>query len=147
VLEQVLGVHLRQLIKYLDAVTAGNEQQNMGYGHRGAAQLRMRGTPLRTGGSQSLESRGMSPNSPIALVLSSKLMPQFFGSGTNFGVHVVLPPQLAWFTTADSVGDLVIPGIPGGGGPSKFYAQVVFSDSGLGGFVGVTNAIEVRFER
>ena len=141
VLEQAVFVTLRELIKHVDRVTSGHEQQNYGYGHRGTAILGMGGAPFQSGGKQDLLLTGVPINSPLVLLLSRGARPTPY----NTGVYVTNPFFVAWPTTASGAGTFELKGIASGG-PGTIHAQFVYPSRSVPGAVGITNALEIQFK-
>lgn len=141
ILEQAVFTTVRELIKHVDRVTADQEQQNMGYGHRSTSILSMAGTPFKNGGPQSLLLTGAPANSPIVLLLSraAKVTPY------NSGVYITNPLSIIWPTNANNVGTFTLTNIRSGG-PGTLYGQFVYPDGSVTGGVGISNALEIQFK-
>jgi hypothetical protein len=111
-------------------------QQNLGFSGPGTATLSLCGGDLSTGTTATLLFSGGPPNSLIYLGVSLTLNPVAFAGGT------ILDPNplgiLPFNTDANGNFSLLV---PGGGGPSTVYAQVLYLEA-TGPFgVGFSNVI------
>lgn len=117
-------------------------QIDLGHGGFGAGELEFCGTGLGSGEASTLRFTGGAPNTTALLLLSlsSSPFPWAGGQLTAFPAVAALPLPL------DGAGSLVIPNVPGGGGPFTLFAQMVYPAPGGPQGYGLSNALEIRFE-
>ena len=115
-------------------------QPDVGFGGPGDAALGICGDPLLGGGSAELLLDSSVPNAPAFLGWGMSFNPTPFGAGT------IVPMPLAGTTalTTDASGNVLVPGIPGGGGPLVLYVQGVVVDPLQPGGLQFTNAVEMH---
>lgn len=116
-------------------------QQDLGGAFPGGATLSMCGDALASGGSADLELTGLPLAAPTFLVFgfNQGALPLFGGTLVPF------PAALVVQATANIFGQVQLPGIPGGGGPTTLYAQAAYVDVSLPLLVGFSNALRIEF--
>ena len=140
--ELATEVTLRTLITHVDNAVASRVcQTDVGFGGPGPSALSVCGNPLSTGGQADAHLFGAPPSTQA-----------FLFAGLNFnptpllgGQLVPTPPSLVLTLTTDSEGQVLLPGITGGGGPATVYAQYLYLDGNLPFGVGFSNAVAIDF--
>jgi len=131
---------LRALIELLDAtIPNGVCQTDVGFGGPGTATLTMCGDPLETGGLAEVRLQGAAPNAPAFFLIGTSLSPAAVKGGTLASV----PAALVVPAATDADGAIVVPDVPGGGGPATGYLQAVYADAAQAQGVGFSNALEL----
>ncbi|MEZ5967126.1 MAG: hypothetical protein R3F56_25045 [Planctomycetota bacterium] len=118
-------------------------QPDLGHATPGGARLTVCGQWLRAGGTADLEISGAPAGAAVWVGVgrSSNPVPIFGGAWVPLPVDLVLPLR------ADAGGDVVLPGLRGGGGPLDLYVQAVVQDAAAPAGFTVTNAVRVQVER
>jgi hypothetical protein len=99
------------------------------------------GDLLQTGGTADLMLTGGPADTTAFLVLGLANAPTPFAGGRL----VPLPILKLVAAGTDSEGSLVLPGIPGGGGPITGYLQAVLVDPAQPAGYGLSNAVQLDF--
>jgi len=116
-------------------------QTDLGFGGPGTATLSMCGGDLSTGTTADIELLDAAPSAPAFLVVGLVNDPTPLKGGTLVPVPVL---SIVSFTT-DGSGRVLLPGVPGGGGPATAYLQFVVEDGAQPQGFAFSNALEVVF--
>lgn len=114
-------------------------QANLGFGGPGPAVLSICGGNLSSGTTADLWVSQAKANQPGLLVASLTQTPTNFLGGTL----IPLPLTIQISIGTNALGQVHIPGVPGGSGPLSLYMQYIYTDSALIHGVGLTNAVRM----
>lgn len=114
-------------------------QASLGFAGPGPSQLSVCGGDLSSGTSAELSLWGVPAFGPAFLVAGLPGVPVPLKGGT-----LVPQPALVLSLAAGPAGALVLPGLPGGGGPLDLAVQAVHPDATLPGAWGFSNAVSVQ---
>ncbi|MCB9898110.1 MAG: FG-GAP repeat protein [Planctomycetes bacterium] len=117
-------------------------QPNLLLGGPGIAALSVYGTPLVTGGQADMALTFAPPSSPAYLLLSLEEDVVPFKGG--FLVPEVATALIVSLVT-DAQGEILIPSLPGGGGPLIVYAQYVIKNAMYPLGFGMSNAVAIEY--
>ncbi len=133
-------VSLRALIQHVDAIRAQTVcQTDLGSGGPGNSALALCGDPLQTGGEADLLLSGAPASTPVHFFAG-------LGQGqTPLGLGTFVPtaPLVEFVVPTDADGRILLPSVPGGGGPVSAYLQAAYPDAGVPGGIGLSNALKV----
>lgn len=134
-------VTLRSVIDHVDSIVAATVcQTDLGYGGPGNATLKLCGAPLGTGGVADLRLANAPPSTPIVFFAGAFSNPSPLGLGT----FVPLPFAISFSLPTNPQGEILIEGVPGGGGPVNVYLQALYADGTLQGGIGFSNALQIQ---
>jgi hypothetical protein len=118
-------------------------QQDLGLGGPGNTKLSICGGNLATGTSATFRLDFANPSVTAIVFVSPSFQPTFVPE--LFGFLCPLPALLAVPLPTDPLGQIVIPGVPGGGGPATVHMQAVSPDPGQVKGYEVSNCLRVNF--
>lgn len=118
-------------------------QQNLGLGGPGNSLLSLCGGDLSTGSTATFKLENANPNVFGVLFVSPFFSPTFVPE--LFGILCPLPASLVVSLPTDALGQTVIPGVPGGGGPFNVYMQMVTPDPAQIKGYEVSNCVKLAF--
>jgi hypothetical protein len=122
--------------------TSGNIcQADIGFGGPGSSVLSMCGGDLSTGTTANLVLTGAASSAPTFLFIGLVNSP----TPVQGGQLVPVPWTFLFGTTTDASGTLLLPNLPGGGGPFSAYLQAVTVDGSLPFGYGFSNAIQADY--
>jgi hypothetical protein len=115
-------------------------QEDLGFGGPGKSVLLACGDPLATGGTGFIQLLNAASNTPAFLAVSLTRAAAPFKGGTLVPVPIL---ALLTFTT-DAAGEVLLPGVQGGGGPLNVYLQFVTVDAGQPQGFALSNAVKLQ---
>jgi hypothetical protein len=114
-------------------------QADLGFGGPGLSHLQVAGGTLATGTTAELTLTGV-PAFGLAYLLAGLVAaPTPFKGGTLVPFPILITVPVA----VGPAGTLIVPGIPGGGGPASIFVQAAHPDAGLPGGYGFSNAVRI----
>src|SRR5262249_5681176 len=114
---------------------------NLGFGGPGTSSLSMCGGDLSSGTTADLQLTGAPANEPAFLIAGLVNAPVPLKGGTL----VPFPWTLLVSLVTDGTGQVLLPGIAGGGGPLTVFAQFVVTDPAQTLGYGFSNALKIDF--
>jgi hypothetical protein len=118
-------------------------QQNLGLGGPGNTLLSICGGDLSTGTTATFKLENANASVPGILLVSPFFAPTF--SPVVFGVICPIPATLVLTLPTDALGQIVIPGVPGGGGPFSLHMQMITPDPAQIKGYEVSNCLKAQF--
>lgn len=118
-------------------------QAEIGFGGPGTSHLKVCGQPLSSGNFATLTLENAPPSHQVVLFGSTGFNPTF--TPVIGGTIAPIPAQIVLSLGTDPTGSMVIPGVPGGGGPFSFHVQCVTADPSLPKGWNVSNTVQMTF--
>jgi hypothetical protein len=116
-------------------------QADLGFGGPGLSHLLVAGGTLATGTTADLTLTGVPAFGPAFLLAGLVDAP----TPLKGGVLVPVPVLLTVPVVAGPAGTLIVPGLPGGGGPASLFVQAAHADASQPGGWGFSNAVRIDF--